>query len=196
MIPESLAALLVPCAECRGEGTIAKGNDGRNTYPSPEPVVTCPACHGARYPALLCHLSEQADRLTSKDDELARVYRERDHTVLEQEQRIKELERERDGLLDCKKDLSFIGEQTGFGDHIIVGVADLRDRLARAESDTKIFTGLLEEFITMWSSLHLGEAYTRWDHRGFEALRNRTRKLIDDAAIAKSRPQERSNADV
>lgn len=68
-------------------------------------------------------------------------------------------------------------------------VCTLRDRLARAESDTKIFTGLLEEFITMWSSLHLGEAYTRWDHRGFEALRNRTRKLIDDAAIAKSQPQ-------
>lgn len=175
MTPEALAAMLVrACRMCLLSST-----------------PSCPTCHGTGkdLTALLRHLSEQEERLTLKDDELARVYRERDHTVLEQEQRIKELERERDGLLEHKKDLSFIGEQIGFGDHIIVGVAELRDRLARAESDTKIFTGLLEGFITMWSSLHLGEAYTRWDHRRFEALRNRTRKLIDDSAIAKSQPQ-------
>lgn len=277
---EALAALLVPCAECKDSpempGMVFVGY-----------WMKCPACRGARYPALLRHLSEQEERLTIQDrigkwahatfgaatsevcirrldeefyefcqdpcpgeaadivvtlmrycfdqgydllaateEKFAKLLKRRwvqhgdgtghradseqkqalgfqaritelqvalkEAAVLvagsfvfvdraeEQAERIKELEREQDGLLERKKDLSFIGEQTGFGDHIIVGVAELRERIKELERVESSHRGALREICTTVDPTGDGETHV---DEILACIRAGAQSLVDSAEL-------------
>lgn len=228
MTTESLAALLVPCHYCVPERVMAA------SLTVPE---DCPRCGGAKFPALLRHLSELEELVLRLERDLYELRAQRGEPPSTLHERIKELERERDAALSKLEQVdeilicNWVGPRKdgdyrkALQDLISTSIrehndplisesaklsedrnAELRDRLARAESDTKrldwlgsrgremhtnseAFNTFTEEYMRPQSDDNWSVGVNREGWHDGSSLREAI-----DAAIAKSQPQERSGS--